>query len=167
MGKAYLQSRVLDKAQKIHLSNNKGISIMCEPSSGHLHKKQQQKITITMFNDTSGKFRDSLVISVKDHEVKKFPINLQIKGTPVSLSRNQMGINFNNETPSMDTGTFFIRNGVATKNIKVVNNGPKEVLLKWLFYNHNEREEGGISSILAWKKQKADQGNLLNQSGML
>ena len=76
---------------------------------------------------------------MKDHEVKKFPINLQIKGTPVSLSRNQLGINFNHETPLMDTGTFFIKNGVATKNIKVVNNGPKEVLLKWLFYNHNQR----------------------------
>lgn len=29
MGKNYLQGRVLDKAQKVHLSNNKGISIMC------------------------------------------------------------------------------------------------------------------------------------------
>lgn len=95
MGKTFLQARVLDKAQKIHLSNNKGISIMCEPSSGHLYKKQTQKIILTMFNDTSGRFKDNLVISVKDHEVKKFPINLNIKGTPVSLSRNQLGINFN------------------------------------------------------------------------
>ena len=74
MGKAYLQSRVLDKAQKIHLSNNKGISIMCEPSSGHLHKKQQQKIMITMFNNTSGKFRDSLVINVKDMNLKSYQL---------------------------------------------------------------------------------------------
>lgn len=48
-----------------------------------------------MFNDASGRFKDNLVISIKDHEVKKFPINIQIKGTPVSLSRNQLGINFN------------------------------------------------------------------------
>lgn len=125
MGKTYLQNRVLDKAQKVHLSNNKGISIMCEPSSGQLHKKQQQKIVVTMFNDTSGKFKDNLVISVKDHEIKKFPINMQIKGTPVSLSRNQLGINFNEETPLMNTGTFFVKNGKSTRNIKIINNGPK------------------------------------------
>lgn len=67
MGKTYLQARVLDKAQKVHLSNNKGISIMCEPSYGQLHKKQQQTIMVTMFNDTSGKFKDNLIIKVKDH----------------------------------------------------------------------------------------------------
>ena len=32
MGKTFIQNRVLDKAQKVHLSNNKGISIMCEPA---------------------------------------------------------------------------------------------------------------------------------------
>ena len=95
MGKTFLQARVLDKAQKVHLSNNKGISVMCEPNSGLLYKKQTQKIVITMFNDTSGRFKDNLVINVKDHEVRKFPININIKGTPVSLSRNQLGIDFN------------------------------------------------------------------------
>jgi hypothetical protein len=67
MGKTFLQNRVLDKSQKIHLSNNKGISIMCDPPNGVLNKKQSQKIVITMFNDTSGRFKDNLVISVKNH----------------------------------------------------------------------------------------------------
>jgi hypothetical protein len=67
MGKTFLKSRVLDKSQKVHLSNNKGISIMCEPSEGTIHKKQVQKIMITMFNDTSGRFKDNLVICVKNH----------------------------------------------------------------------------------------------------
>jgi len=67
MGKTFLQARVLDKSQKVHLSNNKGVSIMCEPSQGILHKKQTQKVIITMFNDTSGRFKDNLVIDIKDH----------------------------------------------------------------------------------------------------
>jgi hypothetical protein len=67
MGKTFLQNRILDKSQKVHLSNNKGISIMCDPANGVLHKKQSQKIVITMFNDTSGRFRDNLVICVKNH----------------------------------------------------------------------------------------------------
>ena len=138
MGKTFIQNRALDKAQKVHLSNNKGISIMCEPASGFLHKKQSQTIVVTMFNDTSGKFKDELLISIKDHEVKKIPINMQIKGTPVSLSRNQLGINFNTETPSLNTGMFLANNGKFTRNIKIVNNGPKNVMLKWVFYPYTK-----------------------------
>lgn len=101
---------------------------------GVLHKRQTQKIVVTMFNDASGRFKDNLVISIKDHEVKKFPINIQIKGTPVSLSRNQLGINFNHEVPLLHAGTFFIKNGKSTRNIKIINNGPKEVEIKWVIY---------------------------------
>lgn len=95
MGKTFMKSKALDKSQKVHLSNNKGISILCEPTSGTLHKKQTQKIVITMFNDTSGRFRDTLIIDIKDHEKKKVPIDIHIRGTPVCLSRNQLGIDFN------------------------------------------------------------------------
>lgn len=98
---------------------------MCEPSAGVLHKKQSQKIVVTMFNDTSGRFKDSLIVHIKDHETKKFPINMQIKGTPVSLSRNQLGINFNREIPLLSAGTFLTNNGKSTRNIKILNNGPR------------------------------------------
>lgn len=90
-----MKGKILDKSQKVHLSNNKGISILCEPSEGTLNRKQSQKILITLFNDISGRFRDNLVIEVKNHERKLFPIDIFIKGTPVSLSRNQLGIDFN------------------------------------------------------------------------
>ena len=127
MGKTFIKNRVLDKSQKVHLGNNKGISILCEPASGTLHKKQSQRIMITMFNDTSGRFKDNLIINVKNHELKKIPMAFSIKGTPVSLSTNQLGIDFNQDTPFMNLGTILHSNGLIKKNIKVVNNGPKEV----------------------------------------
>ena len=95
MGRTFIRNRALDRSQKIHLGNNKGISIFCEPACGILHKKQVQKVIITMFNDTSGRFKDNLLICVKNHETKKIPIDMHIKGTPVALSRNQLGIDFN------------------------------------------------------------------------
>lgn len=67
MGKTFIRNKALDRSQKVHLGNNKGISILCEPASGALHKKQNQKILITMFNDTSGRFKDNLIINVKNH----------------------------------------------------------------------------------------------------
>jgi hypothetical protein len=138
MGKTFLQTRKLDKSQKVHLSNNKGISIMCDPPSGVLHKKQTQKIVITMFNDTSGKFKDNLVVDIKDHEQKKFPIDIHVKGTPVMLSRNQLGINFKEEVPVIKLGSV-PSGGKVSKNIKLVNKGPKEVSLVWKTYPYNKR----------------------------
>ena len=67
MGRTFIKKRALDKSQKVHLGNNKGISVLCEPAFGTLHKKQNQKVLITMFNDTSGRFKDFLVIAVKNH----------------------------------------------------------------------------------------------------
>ena len=125
MGKTFIRNKVLDHSQKIHLGNNKGISIFCEPAIGTLHKKQSQKVIVTMFNDTSGHFKDNLMISIKNHEIKKIPIDIHIKGTPVALSRNQLGIDFDQEIPFMYLGTILHSNGLVKKNIKVVNNGPK------------------------------------------
>lgn len=138
MGKTFLQTRILDKSQKVHLSNNKGVSIMCQPCHGILHKKQTQKVVVTMFNDTSGRFRDNLIINIKDHEKKAFPIDIHIKGTPVLLSKNQIGINFNEQVPVMNLGSILSNNGVSKKAIKVVNKGPKEVKLNWKIYPYNE-----------------------------
>jgi hypothetical protein len=78
-----------------------------------------------MFNDASGRFKDNLIINIRDHEIKKFPINIQIKGTPVSLSRNQLGINFTTEIPHLNVGTFLRNSGKSTRNIKIINNGPR------------------------------------------
>ena len=125
MGKTFIKNRALDRSQKIHLGNNKGISVLCEPSSGVLHKKQNQKVIVTMFNDTSGRFKDNLLIEIKNHETKKIPMDIHIKGTPVALSRNQLGIDFNQEIPFMHLGTILHSNGLVKKSIKVVNNGPK------------------------------------------
>ena len=125
MGKTFIKDRMLDRSQKVHLGNNKGISVLCEPAEGVLYKKQSQKILITLFNDTSGRFQDYLLIKVKDHETKKIPVDIFIRGTPITLSRNQLGINFNQEVPLMNFGAILPANGQLKKTIKVVNNGPK------------------------------------------
>lgn len=38
----------------------------------------------------------------------------------------------------MNLGTIVHSNGLVRKSIKVVNNGPKEVELKWLVYPYNK-----------------------------
>ncbi len=40
----------------------------------------------------------------------------------------------------MNLGTILHSNGLVRKSIKVVNNGPKEVELKWYIYPYNQRD---------------------------
>ena len=114
-----------------------------------------------MFNDTSGRFKDNLLICIKNHETKKIPIDIHIKGTPVALSRNQLGIDFNQEIPLMHLGTILHSNGLVKKSIKVVNNGPKEVQLKWLVYPYNKVEEGKDIFNIQFANAAPGTGNLV------
>ncbi len=98
---------------------------MCTPASGTLYKRDSATITINMFNDTNGVFKDNLLIKIKDHEVKVIPMDFHIKGTPVSLSSNQIGVDFNRQIPHMGMGAILHSNGRLTKTLKIVNNGPK------------------------------------------
>lgn len=41
----------------------------------------------------------------------------------------------------MNLGTILHSNGLVKKSVKVVNNGPKEVQLKWLVYPYNKVDE--------------------------
>jgi hypothetical protein len=127
MGKTFIKNRQLERSQKVHLGNNKGVSVLCEPNSGTLHKKQSQRVLITMFNDSSGRFQDYLLIKVKNHETKRIPIDIHVTGTPVALSRSQLGIDFTRSVPLLHLGALLPHNGLARKTIKVVNNGPKQV----------------------------------------
>lgn len=162
MGRTFVRNKALDRSQKVHLGNNKGISVLCEPAFGILNKKQSQRVLITMFNDTSGRFRDNLLINVKNHEVKKIPMDIHIKGTPVSLSRNQLGIDFAQEVPFMHLGTLLHSNGLVKRTLKVVNNGPKEVELKWLVYPYNKNApERDIFSI-EFKEAAPGNGNIVD-----
>jgi len=34
----------------------------------------------------------------------------------------------------LNAGTFLVANGKSTRNIKIVNNGPKPVDIKWVMY---------------------------------
>jgi len=41
----------------------------------------------------------------------------------------------------MHLGTLLHSNGLVKKSIKVVNNGPKDVELKWLIYPYNKMDK--------------------------
>jgi hypothetical protein len=54
------------------------------------------------------------------------------------LSRNQLGINFKEEVPVIKLGSVPSGSKIS-KNIKLVNKGPKEVSLVWKTYPYNKR----------------------------
>lgn len=51
-------------------------------------------VNITCFNDICGFFQDNLVCMIRGLEPKKFPATVDIKGSPLVVSANQLGINY-------------------------------------------------------------------------
>ena len=74
-------------------------------------------------------------IAVRNHETREFPIEIEIKGTPICVSKNQVGIDFNSYFPVYKFGTFPTKSGTIRKEFKVVNKGPKAVELLWKMYS--------------------------------
>jgi len=144
MGKTLIANRQLDQSQKQHLSNNKGLSILCEPRSGHLMKSSTVNIRVTLFNDICGRFSDRLVVKIKNHEVREFPVEIDIKGTPVCVSRNQIGINFNKEMPLYRLGVFPVKSGLVKREFRVTNNGPKPVEVSWKIYPSHMKSDRDV-----------------------
>jgi hypothetical protein len=141
MGKTLIANRQLEQSQKQHLSNNKGLSILCEPRKGELLKSSTVNIRITLFNDICGRFSDRLVVNIKNHEKKEFPVEIDIKGTPVCVSRNQAGINFNKEMPLYKLGVFPVKSGLVRKEFRVTNNGPKPVEISWKIFSSQMKSD--------------------------
>ena len=55
-GKALNHARRLEKDQKFYLGNNKGIAVVCEPHEGELKAYQEIIVSMTIYNDTCGRF---------------------------------------------------------------------------------------------------------------
>ena len=55
-GRALNHARRLENYQKFYLGNNKGIAVVCEPHEGELKAYEEIVVSMTIYNDTCGRF---------------------------------------------------------------------------------------------------------------
>jgi hypothetical protein len=94
-GTSFTQTKKLEKEASYFLSNNKGIAIVVTPHMGELFPHSEIPITVTVYNNVCGRFDDWLVSEIRGLERVEFPVSIGIKGSPVEIPPNQVGLNYN------------------------------------------------------------------------
>lgn len=67
--------------------------------------------------------------------MKKFPVTVDVKGSPVVITQNQLGISYGGEIPFFDIGAYMRNSGLISRELRVTNTGPKDVEIDWKCYN--------------------------------
>ena len=135
-GENFTATKTLEKSQKFYLGNNQGIAFVCEPRKGQIAGYGEQLITVTMYNDICGRFEDVLVSSVKGLKPFKIPVRCKVKGSPLNIVPNQLGINYKSDPLILSLGTVPIKGNLSRK-IKLYNSGPKPISLFWKIFNYD------------------------------
>jgi hypothetical protein len=60
--------------------------------------------------------------------LKKFPIEIEIKGSPVVVTPLQSGIDFKGQYPFYNFGSYMRNCNPVIRDIKITNNGPTEMV---------------------------------------
>ena len=127
-GETFTATKKLEKSQKFYLGNNQGIAFVCEPRKGQLPGYGEQLISVNMYNDICGRFEDILVSSVKGLKPYKIPVRCKVKGSPLNIVPNQLGIDYKTDPFILSLGSIPIK-GSLSRKIKLYNSGPKPISL--------------------------------------
>ena len=101
IGETYTATRRVEKEQNFYLENNKGIAVVCQPHKGELAPHSEVIITVTTYNNVCGKYEDLLISEVKGLPEISIPITIGIKGSPITIPSNQVGVYFNEDPPAL------------------------------------------------------------------
>ncbi|EGR30726.1 hypothetical protein IMG5_124930 [Ichthyophthirius multifiliis] len=135
-GQQLNQTKILLQNQRIYLSNNKGIAILCEPNKGKLPANSEVLIIIACFNDICGHFKDNLIININGYPQQKFPMEVEVIGSPVIINPGQLGIlNNNQDWPIFNLGQYIREQTPITRQFKIMNTGPKDVIIEWKLFD--------------------------------
>lgn len=143
-GTTFTQTRKLEKDANYFLSNNKGIAIVFSPYMGELPPHSEIPISVMVYNNVCGRFEDTIVSEVRGLEPAEFPISIAIKGSPVEIPANQVGLNYNTHIPTLPMPTQVVKNDPVSKQFKIKNTGIRAVDLEWKVYDQTDLESSAI-----------------------
>ncbi len=138
LGETYTATRRVEQEQNFYLENNKGIAVVCQPHKGELAPHSEIIITVTVYNNVCGKYEDKLVSEVKGLPAFSIPIVIGIKGSPITIPSNQVGVYFNEDPPALVMKPTVLNGGVVTKSFKIKNTGIQDIDIEWKVYDLQE-----------------------------
>lgn len=121
-----------------YLSNDKGIAIVCIPEEGTLNPHSQLEINVSVFNEIAGSYADTLIAEVRGLEPVKFPVTLFIKGSPLIIPTDQVGLNISEEPYMLDFGGMLINTEPLKKPLRIDNTGTQPLKVELYIYSIDE-----------------------------
>lgn len=137
-GESFSSTRKVEKEKRFFLANNKGLALVCKPRKGFIPAFSEIGVTVTVYNDICGRFEDVLVSNVKGLRPFRIPTRVRVKGSPVVIAENQIGLDYKPDPPVLGLGSVPVRSDQVTKKLKLYNSGPKDMALSWKVFNYRD-----------------------------
>jgi len=137
-GATFTATKKLERSSKFYLGNNQGLAIVADPRIGQVQPYSEVTVTVTLYNDVCGRFEDVMVSKVKGLAPHRIPVKARVKGSPLILAPNQLGINYNLDPPVLSLGTVPSGGNFATRKLKLFNSGPKPISVDWKVFNYKD-----------------------------
>eukprot|EP00831_Metopus_contortus_P004532 TRINITY_DN1167_c0_g3_i1.p1 TRINITY_DN1167_c0_g3~~TRINITY_DN1167_c0_g3_i1.p1 ORF type:complete len:607 (-),score=66.65 TRINITY_DN1167_c0_g3_i1:492-2312(-) len=131
IGETYTATRRVEQEQNFYLENNKGISVVCQPHKGELAPHSEIIITVSIYNNVCGRYEDTLISEVKGLPAFSIPMRINIKGSPITIPSNQVGVYFNEDPPALVMKPSTINGGHICKSFKIKNTGIQDIEVDW------------------------------------
>jgi hypothetical protein len=97
-------------------------------------------ITVTIYNNICGRFEDQLIADVRGLGSFEFPVSIGIKGSPVDIPVNQVGVNYNSVPPTLPMPCQVVNSEPITKVLRVRNTGIRAVDINWEIYDQTSQD---------------------------
>lgn len=110
------------------------------PNEGVLHPHSEIPITVTVYNNACGKFDDVFVSSIRGLPEYKFPVSINISGSPLVIPENQVGLNYNTIPATIPFPQVVDNSPAISKFFKVKNTGISDIGVTWKMFDMRPKE---------------------------
>ena len=149
IGETYTATRRVEQELNFYLENNKGIAVVCQPHKGELAPHSEIIITVTAYNNVCGKYEDQIVSEVKGLPQVYIPVSIGIKGSPITIPSNQVGVYFNEDPPALVMKPTVFNGGTVNKSFKIKNTGIQDIDIEWRIYDLQELVSKSASDLFS------------------
>ena len=94
-----------------------------------------------VYNEIAGSFNDTLISEIKGLDPKEFPIELFIRGSPLRIPTDQVGLNISEEPYMLDFGGMLINTKPLEKTLKFDNIGTRPLRIDLKIYSLDDMDK--------------------------
>ena len=120
------KEKIAKRQAENHLLNHKGIAIVCKPNEGTLPPNSTLVVNVSIYNEISGNFTDTQISEVKGQDPVSFPVKLFIKGSPLIIPINQVGLDIKSQPCLLNLGGMQLNANPIVKTFKLENIGTSD-----------------------------------------